>query len=158
MTATTSPIPKAHSPTSNGSHESKLPRWEAHPDRDVVIYDGDCKFCQAQVERLAWIDGNKHLAFVSLHDPEVAKQFPDLSHDMLMKEMYIVDQQGRRHAGALAFRYLSRKLPWLYPLAVPMHIPFSAPVWKWLYGQVAKRRYWLGGKREECESGACKLH
>ena len=74
-----------------------------------------------------------------------------------MKEMYVVDQKGRRHAGAAGFRYLSRHLPLLYPLAPLMHIPFSMPLWRAMYGLVARNRY-LFGKTEECNDGSCKLH
>ena len=136
-----------------------LPTISDNPDGDVLIYDGDCRFCTGQVDRLARLDGTgKRLAFISLHDPEVARRWPDLTHDMLMEQMYLVDRQGNRLGGAAAFRYLSRKLPWLWPLAPVMHIPFSLPLWQWMYRQVAKRRYQLMGKTHECDGDACAVH
>jgi hypothetical protein len=75
-----------------------------------------------------------------------------------MKEMYVVDPSGGRHAGAEAFRYLSRHMPTLYPLAPLMHIPFSLPLWRWLYGVVARNRYLLGGKTVSCDDEACQVH
>ena len=75
-----------------------LPTPDENPDADVVIYDGHCKFCTGQVKNLArWDRGGKRLAFLSLHDPEVARRFPDLTYDQLMEEMYLVDQQGQRY-------------------------------------------------------------
>lgn len=126
------------------------------PSADVVIYDGHCRFCTGQVRRLASWDRGGKLAFVSLHDPFVAEHYPDLSHDDMMKQMYVVDQRGGRHGGAAALRYLSRKLPRLWPLMPILHIPFSLPLWGWLYKQVAKRRYKLAGK--SCDDGACEIH
>src|SRR5262249_2380422 len=90
--------------------ENRLPTPDERPDSDVVIYDGHCKFCSAQVKKLAWWDCQKRLSYISLHDPEVAKRYPDLTHEMLMEQMYVVDQRGNRYGGAAAFRYLTRRL------------------------------------------------
>ncbi len=53
-----------------------LPTPADFPAADVVIYDGHCKFCRAGVTRLQWLDGKNRLAFLSLHDPEVARVGP----------------------------------------------------------------------------------
>ncbi len=71
--------------------------------------------------------------------------------------MYIVDQQGRRHRGAAAIRHLSRRLRRLWWLAPVLHIPFSLPLWQWLYRQIADRRYRFG-TIDSCEDGACAIH
>ena len=145
--------------TTQPASDTPLPTPAERPDADVVIYDGHCKFCTGQVNRLARWDTRGRLAFLSLHDPQVAKDYPDLSYDRLMEEMALVDRQGRRHWGAAAFRYLTTRLPRLYLLAPLMHIPFSMPLWRWGYRQVAKRRYWLAGKTgEACEGDACRVH
>ena len=137
-----------------------LPSPAENPNAEIVIFDGRCKFCTGQVERLARWDGTgRRLAFLSLHDPEVAKRFPDLTYDQLMEEMVVVDRRGNRHAGAAAFRYLTTKLPRLYVLAPLMHLPFTMPIWRWGYKQVAKNRYLLMGKTTEgCDDGTCKVH
>ena len=138
--------------------ETRLPTPTDRPNADVVIYDGQCKFCQANVAIFARLDRGQRLAFISLHDPEVYERWPDLSHDDLMREMVIVDRQGHKHVGAGSIRYLSRRVPLMWPLALPLHIPFSMPLWRWLYRQVAQRRYLIGGKRIECDEDGCKMH
>jgi predicted DCC family thiol-disulfide oxidoreductase YuxK len=144
-------------PTPSDVH---LPTPAENLDADIVIYDGHCRFCTAQVQNLARWDGSgRRLAFLSLHDPEVARRFPDLTYDQLIAEMYVVDRQGRRFGGAAAFRYLTTRLPRLYWLAPLMHIPFTMPLWRWGYRQIAKRRYWFMGKTAAaCDNSACKLH
>jgi predicted DCC family thiol-disulfide oxidoreductase YuxK len=131
---------------------------DAAPDADVVIYDGNCGFCRNQVQRLARWDRAGKLAFLSLHDPRVAARYPDLDRDTLLRQMYVVDRRGKRHGGAAALRYLSRRLPRLWFLAPPLHIPGTLALWQWLYNQVARRRYGLGGAGEACDSGACRIH
>ncbi len=134
-----------------------LPTVDQFPDRDVVIFDGECVFCRDQVARLQrW--GGDRLAFISIHDPRVGERYPDLDFDLLMKQMYVVDQAGHRYGGAQAVKYLSRKLPRLWILAPLLHIPFSMPFWSWCYDQVARRRYLLAGKSATCNDGSCKTH
>jgi predicted DCC family thiol-disulfide oxidoreductase YuxK len=136
-----------------------LPTPTERPEADIVIFDGHCKFCTGQVQNLARWDSNSRLAFLSLHNGEVAKRFPDLTYDQLMGEMYVVDQQGNRYGGAAAFKYLTTRLPRLYILAPLIYIPFTMPLWRWGYRQVAKRRYALMGKSADaCDDGVCKVH
>ncbi|HEX4414078.1 MAG TPA: hypothetical protein VH107_10655, partial [Lacipirellulaceae bacterium] len=47
------------------------------PGSDVVIYDGHCRICTAQIRRLPWWDCQRKLSYLSLHDPEVARRWPD---------------------------------------------------------------------------------
>ncbi len=142
--------------TASPKLETQLPSPHDRPQADVVIFDGKCKFCSGQVRRLAKWDRAGRLSFQSLHDPEVLKNYPDLTHDMLMEQMYVVDQAGHRYGGAAAFRYLTRRLPLLWALAPVMHIPFSLPLWQWCYRQVAKRRYMMG--KVECDGDTCDVH
>src|SRR4051794_41527868 len=92
------------------SDVSTLPTPAARPGSDVVIYDGQCRICTTQVRKLPWWDCQKRLSYVSLHDPEVSRRWPDLSHDRMMQEMVIVDGNGGRRWGGEAIRYLSRPL------------------------------------------------
>lgn len=145
--------------TTQTTSQQALATPQQRPDADVVIYDGDCRFCTGQVERLARWDTGERLAFVSLHDPQVAERWPDLTHDMLMEQMYVVDRQGHRHGGAAAFRYLTRRLPRLWVLAPLLHLPFTLPLWQWGYRQVAKRRYKIAGKNgHQCDGDVCSIH
>lgn len=129
------------------------------PDRmvgaDVVIWDGQCNFCRAQVQRLARWDSGK-LSYLSLHDPRVTTYCPELSQEQLLEQMWVVKaDRSAKYGGADAAKYLSKQLPklfWLFPL---LHIPLSMPLWRWIYRQVAKRRYRISGR--DCESGTCRI-
>ena len=97
---------------------------------------------------------------MSLHDPEVAERYPDLTYDQMMKQMYIINQAGDRFGGAAAIRYLTRRLPKLWLAAPLTHIPFTLPIQQWCYDQVAKRRYKIANKdgMEDCDDGTCAVH
>ena len=144
-------MPAIASPAAN------LPSPSERPEADILIFDGQCRFCWAQMVRLHAIDTGGGLAYFSLHDPEVARRWPELSYEELMRHIYLVEANGDQHAGAAAFRLLSRKLRWLWWLAPIMHIPGSLPIWQFVYRQVARIRYRFG-RVEECEGSTCSLH
>ncbi|OYP36463.1 thiol-disulfide oxidoreductase DCC family protein [Rhodopirellula sp. MGV] len=141
--------------------EDGLPDPDARKDADVVIYDGNCRFCIAQVKNLQRLDccGNR-LSFLSLHDPRVHERYPDLTHEQMMEQMYVVDQNGGRHGGGDAVRYLTRRLPLLWIAAPLLHLPGTAGLWRWGYHQIAKRRYKIAGKKSDagCDGDACSVH
>lgn len=124
------------------------------PARDTVLYDGECRFCRQRVKNLQAVDLRCELDFVSLHDVRVARDFPELPRDRLLKEMVVIDTAGRARGGATAVRYLSRRLPLMWPLALLLHIPGSLPVWAWLYRLVARNRMRLAGT---CREGTCRV-
>mgnify|MGYP006100027467 CR=1 FL=1 len=135
---------------------TELPDPDAFSDADVVIYDGHCNFCRSQINTLHRFDCCGHrLAYLSLHDPRTSRRYPDLTHEMLMEQMYVIDRQGQRHEGSNAVRYLTRRLPTLWIAAPLLHLPGSARLWRWMYQQVAKRRYKLAGK--SCDSDSCSV-
>lgn len=124
------------------------------PVRDTVLYDGQCRFCRSQIALLRRLDLGGSLHFTSLHDPAVPEVFPELSRDDLLAQMYVIDTAGRARGGAEAVRYLSRKLPLLWPLAVLLHIPGTLPLWQALYRFVARNRMRIAGS---CTEGTCRL-
>ncbi|MDA7893507.1 DUF393 domain-containing protein [bacterium] len=136
---------------------NELPDPDNFPDADVVIFDGHCNFCKSQIKTLRRLDCcGTRLAFISLHDPRVQERYPDLTPEMMMEQMYLVDHAGNRHGGSDAVRYLTRRLFTLWLIAPVLHLPGTARLWRWLYQQVAKRRYKLAGK--SCDSEACGVH
>lgn len=124
------------------------------PPRDTVLYDGQCRFCRGQIAILRRLDLTGRLTFTSLHDPSVAGDFPEIPHEDLLAEMYVVDRKGRTWRGAGAVRYLSRHLVALWPIALPLHLPGTMPLWTWLYRLVARNRYRIAGT---CDEGTCRL-
>jgi len=142
-----------------------LPSPHQYPQSDVVIFDGDCVFCTRQVQNLKKFDGRNRLAFISLHDSFVTHHFPDLKHDQLMEQMFVIPYRGdgytsKRYGGAAAIRYLSRRLPKLWIFAPLLHVPFTLPIQQWFYRQIAKRRYKIAGKNGPVcdEDGTCEVH
>ncbi len=141
----------------NNKIQRELPGPDERPNRDLVIYDGECHFCTSQITRLSRWDRQGRLAFLSLHDPEVYERYPDLTHDQLMEEMFVITPAGIRYQGADGFRYLTMKLPILWPLVPFLNFPGTLPLWSWCYRKFAERRYLFNKRNGECV-GTCDLH
>ncbi len=155
--------------------EPQLPDPDYAPLADVVVWDGQCAFCLSQVLRLRRFDWWHQLTFVSLHDPRVAELLPDLTFQQLMDQMWVATRAPlatklgsdgpmgvqsacvAKYGGADAARYLSRKLPSLWWLAPLLHLPFSMPLWRYVYRVIAQRRYRISGVTCDTE-GACDVH
>ena len=135
-----------------------LPTPDERPGSDVVIYDGKCKICTMGIRRLLWWDCQGKLSYLSLHDPEVARRWPDLPFDRMMTEIVIVDRVGIRHWGPEAIRFLSRRLRRLWWAAPVLHFPGSMILWRPLYRWVARNRYRFSGGVGCDEGGTCALH
>ena len=131
-----------------------LPITATHPARDTVLYDGACRFCRGQMAVLRWFDPTGRLSITSLHDPSVALDFPELPRERLLEEMVVVDRDGRARSGASAVRYLTRRMPLLWPLAPLLHLPGSLPLWDRLYRLIARHRYRFAGT---CDEGTCRV-
>ncbi len=137
------------------AHFRRRPLADLDLQRDVVVFDGNCRFCQGQMRLLQWADVTGRLSFLSLHDPRVRQLVPDYTHQQLMDAMLVVDPQGGHHAGAYAVRYLFRRLPLLWLAAPLLHLPGAMPFWNYLYQAVARRRYALAGVA--CDDGTCQV-
>ncbi len=133
----------------------RRPLPAAEEGTDVVIFDGMCRFCRAQMRLLQRADVTGRLGFLSLHERQARHLLPEMSEEDLMKEMVVVDSSGRRHRGAAAVRYLFRRLPLLWPGAPLLHLPGSMPFWTRLYEAIARRRYRIAGAT--CQEGTCDL-
>jgi predicted DCC family thiol-disulfide oxidoreductase YuxK len=138
--------------------ETLTPKPVADPfaGRGVVLFDGDCPFCQRSVAILKKLDWLGRLAFQNCRD-EVHWPLSERPLVMfrLLEEMHVVTPDRRKtYAGYAAFRWIAWRLPLTWPVAPFLFIPgvpwFGNRVYLW----VAKRRMNL----VPCTDGACPIH
>ncbi len=117
------------------------------PPRPVILFDGDCNFCNAAVRRTAERDKRKHLRFARLQSPAarriIALADPGIDFEALPDSMVFVDEDGVHTASSAALRvtrYL--RFPWpvfVVALAIPRFL--RDPVYRFF----ARNRYrWFG--------------
>ena len=118
----------------------------------VLIYDGECRFCSANAERIRKWDKKNIFSFVSLHDPEVKEKWPELDQSVLTNNICICSED-KKYFGVDAIKYLSTKLPVLFFIRPLFWFPFL-PVWRLFYKIVARNRFIFG--RINCDT-KCKI-
>jgi predicted DCC family thiol-disulfide oxidoreductase YuxK len=120
----------------------------------VLIYDGQCRFCIAQAERLArWARGRVRLE--SFRDEDVLLRFPALTRAQCEKAIQLVEPDGRVSSGAAAVARTLRMRPLLASLGHLYEVPLLRSAFDWGYALVARNRFRIGGAA--CDD-ACDAH
>ena len=126
--------------------------------KPVALYDGHCRICIAQAGKLARAALGK-LDIRSFQEPGALSAFPGLTHEACMRELKLVDVDGRIFGGAEAVaRTLIVSRPVLGLFARAYHIPGLRWVSDRLYALVARYRYQLFGRSQACADDACSVH
>ena len=120
----------------------------------TILYDGHCRFCIAQMKKLArFLPAGRYQA-LSFQDPDVLPRFPGITHEQAMRAMIFIDNKGRRFSGMEgAVRAVSLRA--LGKLAFVYYLPGIRQLMDAVYARIARNRYRLMGK---CEDGTCALH
>ena len=131
-----------------------VPETAAAP-KAVVLFDGDCAFCQRSVRILKSLDWFKRLAMQNAretdHWPAAAEP---LSLPKMLEEMHLVTPDGQRiYAGFSAFRWMAWRLPPTMPIAPFLYIPGVLWLGNRVYRWIAKNRYSLVA----CHNGVCAV-
>lgn len=124
----------------------------------VALYDGHCRFCTEQTQRLGRM-AHGRIEMRDFQQPGALDAFPTLTHEACMRELKVVEPDGRISGGAEAIvRVLRAARPLLGRLALVYYVPGV----RWLadraYRFVANRRYEVFGRTEDCDDGTCSLH
>ena len=121
----------------------------------VVLYDGDCPFCQRSVVILKKLDWLKKLKYQDARQvDQVPRTAPPLDSEELLKEMHLVPRAGRPvYRGFKAFRWMAWRLPPLWIIAPFLYVPGVPWLGHKLYLWVARNRYNL----VPCEDGVCRV-
>jgi len=136
-------------------------KWTAPSGRNVVLYDGLCKFCIAGMKRLLALARPGSIEPVNFQEPGALDRFPGITHEACMIQMYLVTPQGRVYGGFEAAVRAMATRPVLGRLAFLYYRPGIRQICNGIYGLIARHRYKIMGKRlaaGDCSDGTCALH
>lgn len=122
----------------------------ARRDRPVLVYDGDCGFCQRSVGWLRRMVGER-----VCYEPsqQVAAEFPQIASERLAHAVQLVEADGRVSEAAEAiFRVLATVWWWRWLLWLYRVVPGFALSSEAVYRFIARHRGSLPGS-----SGACSV-
>lgn len=123
--------------------------------RPVLVYDGACRFCVAQAQRLARIAGGR-VRLESFRDAGVLERHPELTREACARAAQLIEPDGRVRSGAEAVVHAVALRAGLTPLKWLYHLPVVQQLLDLGYGLVARNRFRLQG--EVCADDACRLH
>ncbi|KAL6119284.1 uncharacterized protein ACO6RY_03889 [Pungitius sinensis] len=123
-----------------------------------VLYDGLCPICVTEIRFLRFLQRNQpgKVDFVDIslsgYDSEKNK---DVSYEMAMEEMHVIDEKDEVHRGipAFAVMYSAVGLGWLSRLM--MWSPVR-PLMDKSYAVFARNRLKWTGRGDECAKGRCQ--
>jgi predicted DCC family thiol-disulfide oxidoreductase YuxK len=124
------------------------------PD-SVIIYDGECRFCQWSVRRIRKLDRRQQFEYVPRQTERIDARFPVLAESDFNTGLRLLEDTGAVHVGADAIYQIYRCLPpynlvaWLY------RVPPFTQLARLGYGVIARNRHRFG--RVECDTGACAI-
>lgn len=121
----------------------------------VLVYDGRCRFCIRQAERLAgWLGGRVRLE--SFRDPGVLARHRGLTEAQCEAAIQLVRPDGRIESGAAAVAAALRLRPLTAPVGWLYAVPGLRQAFDAAYRVVARNRFRLGGAA--CADDACRVH
>jgi predicted DCC family thiol-disulfide oxidoreductase YuxK len=111
----------------------------------VVFFDGICVLCNRAVKFLIWLDCKKSISFSTLDSPFAQKNIGK----NIAQSIVVMDQYGMIYKKSNAIRIIANQLfllRWIGFIIGVLPVKFT----DFLYGRIAKHRYWVFGKYDSC--------
>lgn len=129
-------------------------------DRDakghaVVLFDGDCNFCQASLRLVKRLDWLHVLRFQNAREKDNLPEAPEpIDPARLLEEMHLVTpRRDAVYRGFAAFRWMAWRLPLLTAIAPLLYLPGVPTLGRRAYLWVAQNRFRL----VPCHHGVCTV-
>jgi predicted DCC family thiol-disulfide oxidoreductase YuxK len=116
---------------------------------NLIVFDGVCVLCNGFVKFVLRNDKTQTFQFLTAQSSQGEALYArlGLKHDDYDTNLVFID--GQLFEKLDAFLAVMRALGWPWRAVAPLkYLP--TPVKNWLYNRVARNRYWLFGKRDEC--------
>lgn len=115
----------------------------------VILFDGDCNFCDASVQFIIKRDPTAHFHFTSLQSEkgrQLKKQY-GISEE---EDSVVLIEKNKVHTKSSAALHIAKKLDGLWHLLF-LFICIPRPIRDFFYKYIAKNRYkWFGKKETTC--------
>jgi predicted DCC family thiol-disulfide oxidoreductase YuxK len=86
-----------------------------HEDREgalIVLYDGDCGFCEVMLAMLLAWDRPKRLGPVSIQSPRGEELLFDMARPDRLQSWHLIDAEGVLYSGGAGISVIFAALPW----------------------------------------------
>lgn len=115
----------------------------------IILFDGECNFCDASVQFIIKRDPYEYFQFAAL-ESETGRQLAEDHHIPDDVDSMVLIENGKTYMKSGAALRIAKKLDGLWHLAF-LFILIPAPIRDSVYDFVARNRYkWFGKKEEAC--------
>ncbi len=122
-------------------------------EEQVIVYDGECRFCQWSIRRIQRLDSLDQFEYLPRQAEGVEARFPRLAESDFNTGLRFVVDGGDIRVGADAVYEIYRRIPRFRPVAWLYRVPVLHQVFRMCYALIARNRHWFG--RVACDTEAC---
>ncbi len=126
----------------------------------VLIYDGECAFCQRAVQWVQARDTGGAIEYLPCQDPSRPERFPHISTEQCLESMQFIAVTGETHSAERAFPHLLAYLPGWRWMGKLFRIPGVQALARPAYALIARNRYAISGlirHKDPATGEACGL-
>jgi predicted DCC family thiol-disulfide oxidoreductase YuxK len=109
------------------------------PRTGWILYDADCAVCTGLARSWSRTLASLGLSVAPLQSPWVGQR-TGLAGAELVRDIRLLENDGRLISGPDVYRYVMRRLWWTYPLFLLSRVPGLAHVFDWTYRTFARHR------------------
>lgn len=127
--------------------------------KTIIVFDGICSLCNKFVLFVVKRDYNDHFRFISLQNPNIHK-YLNSSNKIDVSEansILLINHEGNVKVRSEAIALIFHKLKGLKTFTLIMKL-FPNKIRDLVYSLVAKHRYKIFGKTDQCSIVEQKLH
>ena len=118
--------------------------------RPVIVYDGECGFCQGQVARIRRWDRRDAFEYVPRQTVGLVERFPVLASGDFETGMRLICRPDKVYVGADAVYEIARRLRGPRLIAWVYRVPLVHWTCRRMYAWVAANRARLGPAASDC--------
>ena len=115
----------------------------------IILFDGVCNLCNGSVQFIIRRDPGAKFRFAALQSDFGESQLQHYGIPPGMLNSIILIQEGKAHQKSNAALEIAKNLSGLWPALYVFKI-IPRVVRDWIYDLIAKNRYKLFGRRDEC--------
>ncbi len=119
----------------------------------VIVYDGECRFCQWSIRRIRKLDRSDQFEYLPRQSDGVEKRFPQLIESDFNTGLRLIVETEDIHVGADAVYEIYRRMPPFHLVTWLYRLPVLGGFFQWCYSLIARNRHMFG--RVECDTGVC---
>ena len=136
-------------------------------DKQVIVYDGECRFCQWSIRRIQKLDRRDQFEYLPRQAEGVAVRFPRLEESDFNTGLRLVSTRSEPtesaptggeviYVGSDAIYEIYRRMPPLHLITWLYRVPVFSTFFRACYGLVARNRHRFG--KVECDTETCGLN